>query len=275
MTTSFHQGDIMAKTTNRERELRELLEQLNLGGMAAIFAETALRAAKEHVSHEAYLWELASHEHDLRIQRRTARLLRQSLLPAEKTFRTFDLSKLPSTLQVQIERLKSGAFLESATNVVAVGKPGVGKTHALAAVGYELVKEGYPVLWLPTSTLVQRLLAAKRDLRLPQELAKLDKFVCVILDDLGYIQQDRDEMEVLFTFFSERYERKSLMLSTNLVFSEWERIFKHPMTALAAIDRIVHHSVILDMMEVESYRATEATIRELAQEGGTEAAKVK
>ena len=202
-------------------------------------------------------------------------MLRTSGLPGEKTFRTFDLGKLPSVIQLQVERLKSGTFLESATNVVAVGKPGVGKSHALAAIGYELIALGHPVLWLPTSTLVQRLLAAKRDLRLPQELAKLDKFACIILDDLGYIQQDRDEMEVLFTFFSERYERKSIMLSTNLVFSEWERIFKHPMTALAAIDRIVHHSVILDMMEVESYRATEATILQQAQERSPEAANVK
>lgn len=92
---------------------------------------------------------------------------------------------------------------------------------------------------------------------------------------LRYVQQDRDEMEVLFTFFSERYERKSIMLSTNLVFSEWERIFKHPMTALAAIDRIVHHSVILDLMEVESHRATEATFFQQTQERGTEAASVK
>ncbi|GHO55916.1 hypothetical protein KSB_43910 [Ktedonobacter robiniae] len=243
--------------------------------MAAIFAEVALRAAKEHLTHEAYLWELATHERDLRIQRRTTRLLRASGLPAEKTFRTLDLGKLPSAIQVQMARLKSGTFLEIATNVVAIGKPGVGKSHALAAVGHELVTQGHPVLWLPTSTLVQRLLAAKRDLRLPQELAKLDKFACVILDDLGYIQQDRDEMEVLFTFFSERYERKSIMLSTNLVFSEWERIFKHPMTALAAIDRIVHHSVILDMMEVESYRATEATIFQQAQETNAETASLK
>jgi DNA replication protein DnaC len=265
----------MPKTINRQVELRDLLEQLNLGGMAAIFAEVALRAAKEHLTHEAYLWKLAAHERDLRTQRRTARLLRASGLPAEKTFRTFDLGKLPSAIQVQVERLKSGAFLESATNVVAVGKPGVGKSHALATVGYELVVLGHPVLWLSTSTLVQRLLAAKRDLRLPQELAKLDKFACVILDDLGYVQQDRDEMEVLFTFFSERYERKSIMLSTNLVFSEWERIFKHPMTALAAIDPIVHHSVSLDMMEVESYRATEATILQQAVEKSTGAANLK
>src|ERR1700724_1157716 len=112
---------------------------------------------------------------------------------------------------------------------------------------------------MPSSLLIQRLLAAKRDLRLQQELSKLDKFSCVILDDIGYVQHDRDEMEVLFTFLAQRYERKSVMITTNLVFSEWQRIFKDPMTTLAAIDRVVHHSVILDMMGVESYRAKEAS----------------
>src|SRR5947199_9032759 len=134
----------------------------------------------------------------------------------------------------------------------------------MAALGYELILQGHPVLWISTATLVQRLLAAKRDLRLPYELSKLDKFACVILDDIGYVQQDRDEMEVLFTFLAERYERKSVIITTNLVFSEWERIFKNPMTTMAAIDRLVHHSVILDMMSVESYRATEASQEHLS-----------
>src|SRR6266498_1343814 len=134
----------------------------------------------------------------------------------------------------------------------------------MAAVGYAVIEAGYPVLWTPTSTLVQRLLAAKRDLRLPQELSKLDKFACVILDDIGYVQHDRDEMEVLFTFLAERYERKSVIITTNLVFSEWERIFKNPMTTMAAIDRLVHHSVILDMMSVESYRAEAASQQHLS-----------
>ncbi len=133
----------------------------------------------------------------------------------------------------------------------------------LAALGYELILSGHAVFWTPTSTLVQRLLAAKRDLRLPQELAKLDKYACVILDDIGYVQHDRDEMEVLFTFLSERYERKSVLITTNLVFSEWERIFKNPMTTMAAIDRVIHHCVILDMMAVESYRAHQASHQHL------------
>jgi len=250
---------------NRHTELRILLTRLNLGGMADVFADLALRAAKEGLSHEAYLFELLRHEEEQRTQRRTTRLLRASGLPLEKTFRTLALNRLSPALQLQLERLKSASFLDQAINVIAIGKPGVGKSHALAAVGYELIYAGYPVLWTPTSTLVQRLLAAKRDLRLPQEVAKLDKFACVILDDIGYVQHDRDEMEVLFTFLAERYERKSVMISTNLVFSEWQRIFKDPMTTMAAIDRVVHHSVILDMMSVESYRAEAASHQHLHQ----------
>jgi DNA replication protein DnaC len=253
----------MPKTTNRHSQLQTLLTQLNLTAMAEGSADVALRAAKEGLSHEAYLYELARLEVEQRTQRRTARLVRASGLPVEKTFRTLSLSRLTPTLQLQLERLKSASFLETATNVLAIGKPGVGKSHCLAAVGYELIYAGYPVLWMPTSALVQRLLAAKRDLRLPQELAKLDKFACVILDDIGYVQHNRDEMEVLFTFLAERYERKSVMITTNLVFSEWERIFKDPMTTMAAIDRLVHHSVILDMMSVESYRAEAASQQHL------------
>src|SRR5450755_1716463 len=253
----------MPKTSNRSIELQTLLTQLNLGAMADVFADVALRAAKEGLSHEAYLYELVRLETEQRTQRRTARLVRASGLPVEKTFRTLALSRLSPSLQLQLERLKSASFLGTATNIIAIGKPGVGKSHCMAAVGYAVIEAGYPVLWIPTSTLVQRLLAAKRDLRLPQELSKLDKFACVILDDIGYVQQDRDEMEVLFTFLAERYERKSVIITTNLVFSEWERIFKNPMTTMAAIDRLVHHSVILDMMSVESYRAEVASQQHL------------
>ena len=220
----------MAKS-NRHDDLQALLTRLKLTAMASGFAELALKAAKEHLSHEAYLYELASQEDQQRHARRIERLLRQSGLPQEKTFRTFELERLSPTLQLQVERLKSGAFLEQATNVIAVGRPGVGKSHALAAVGYELVQAGHAVWWTSTATLVQRLLAAKRDLRLPQELAKLDRFACVILDDIGYVQHDRDEMEILFTFLAERYESKSVMITTNLVFSEWNRIFKESNTA--------------------------------------------
>src|SRR5437016_744696 len=250
----------MLKTNNRHMQLQTLLTQLNLTAMADVSSDIALRAAKEGLSHEAYLYELARLETEQRTQRRTARLVRASGLPIEKTFRTLALNRLSPSLQLQLERLKSASFLETATNIIAIGKPGVGKSHCMAAVGYAVIEAGYPVLWTPTSTLVQRLLAAKRDLRLPQELAKLDKFACVILDDIGYVQQDRDEMEVLFTFLAERYERKSVMITTNLVFSEWQRIFKNPMTTLAAIDRVVHHATILEI-DRTSIRAEDAKLR--------------
>jgi DNA replication protein DnaC len=244
---------------DRHEELRLMLRSLKLPAIAALYQDLALKAAKANLTHEAFLYELVRAECIQRDEHRVARLQRLSGLPPDKTFRTLQLDQFPSLIREQLERLRSGAFLEDAINVVAAGKPGVGKSHALAAIGNELVLMGHPVLWTATATLVQELLAAKRDLRLPHALAKLDRYECVFLDDIGYVQHDRDEMEVLFTFLAERYERRSVAISTNLVFSDWNRIFKDPMTTLAAIDRVVHHSVILDLMGMDSYRAREAT----------------
>jgi DNA replication protein DnaC len=240
-------------------DLRTMLRTLHLSGVADNFADLAVKAATAHLPYETYLAEVVRCECLLREQRRIARLLRQSGLPAEKTFQTLQLDRFPPVVQQQVAHLRSGTFLGDAVNVVAAGKPGVGKSHLLAALGYELILHGKAVLWTSTASLVQRLLVAKRDLRLPQELARLDRYACLILDDIGYVQHERDEMEVLFTLLAERYERRSVAISTNLVFSEWERIFKDPMTTLAAIDRVVHHSVILDLMGMDSYRAQEAT----------------
>jgi DNA replication protein DnaC len=242
-----------------QTEVRTMLRALHLSGMADAFADLATKAASAHLTYESYLSEVVQCECILREQRRIARLLRQSGLPPDKTFRTLQLDRFPLNIQQQVEHLRSGAFIADAINIVAAGKPGVGKSHLLAALGHELILQGKAVLWTSTATLVQQLLVAKRDLRLPQTLAKLDRYTCVMLDDIGYVQHDRDEMEVLFTLLAERYERRSVAISTNLVFSEWERIFKDPMTTLAAIDRVVHHSVILDLMGMESYRAQQAT----------------
>ncbi len=240
---------------DRHAELLAMLRTLKLPAIADQVAELALKAAQEHLTHEAFLYELVQAEVHQREERRIARLLRQAGLPAEKTFRTLQLERFPPAVRQQVERLRSGAFVSEAVNVVAVGRPGVGKSHVLAAVAHHLVLQGHPVLWTSTATLVQRLLAAKRDLRLPQALAQLDRVAFLVLDDIGYVQHDQDEMEVLFAVLSDRYERRSVGISTNLVFSDWVRIFKSPLTTMAAIDRVVHHSVILDLMPVESYRA--------------------
>ncbi len=243
---------------DRHADLRAMLRTLRLPAMADHFADLALKAVKGGLTHEAFLYEVVQCEVTQREERRIARLLHQSVLPQEKTFRTLQLERFPALVRQQLDSLRRGAFLEEAVNVLAVGRPGTGKSHLAAALGHELVVQGHRVLWTPTANLVQRLLAAKRDLRLPQYLAQLDWFACLILDDIGYVQHDRDEMEVLFTLLAERYERRSLIITTNLVFSDWTRIFKDPMTPLAAIDRVVHHSVILDLMGLESFRAHEA-----------------
>jgi DNA replication protein DnaC len=239
-------------------ELLRLLQALKLGAMASALEDSALRAAKEGLSHEAFLLELARIEQSTKSARRIERLRQQSELLPAKTFRSLDLKRFAPGIRMQIERLREARFLAEAINVVAIGRPGAGKSHIACALGHALIDQGHPVLFTSTSALVQRLLAAKRDLCLPKELAKLDRFECLILDDIGYVQHDRDEMEVLFTLLAERYERKSVIITTNLVFSEWNRIFKDPMTTMAAIDRVVHHSVVLDLMAVESYRAEQA-----------------
>jgi DNA replication protein DnaC len=243
---------------NLREELLRLLRTLKLGAMASAVEDNALRAAKEGLSHEAFLLELVRTEQAAKSARRVERLRQQSELLPGKSFRTLDLKRFAPATRMQIERLRDGSFLAEAINVVAVGRPGAGKSHIACALGHALIDQGHPVLFAPTSALVQRLLAAKRDLCLPKELAKLDRFECLILDDIGYVQHDRDEMEVLFTLLAERYERKSVVITTNLVFSEWNRIFKDPMTTMAAIDRVVHHSVVLDLMAVDSYRAEAA-----------------
>lgn len=243
---------------NRHDALSTLLRDLRLATIADRFSDYALKATKEGLTHEEFLYELALAENEARQRRRYERLLGQSNLPREKTFASLRLDAFGLLTRQLISRMRSGAFLERAANLVLVGKPGAGKTHLAAAIGHELVERGIPVLFTSTYALMQRLLAAKRDLRLPQEMARLDRYELLILDDIGYVQQDREEMEVLFTLLAERYERKSVAITTNLVFSEWERIFKDPMTTMAAIDRVVHRSIILDLMAVPSYRAKEA-----------------
>jgi DNA replication protein DnaC len=160
----------------------------------------------------------------------------------------------------RLRELEGGDFLERAANVLCFGLPGTGKTHAACALGHALVQHGHAVLFTPTFRLVQELLAAKRDLALPRALHRLDAFDVIILDDLGYVQQSAEEVEVLFTLMAERYERRSMIITSNLVFGEWDQIFKNPMTTAAAIDRVVHHSVILEF-DGPSIRAEEAKKR--------------
>ena len=243
-----------------EQTLEMLLKSFKLPTFAREYAAVGDTAAREGLTHPAYLLALARMEAHERADRRTLRLLEESRLPKEKSLASFDLARLSPKARTSFNALKDGSFLDRAENVLAFGNPGTGKTHLLCALGQELVRNGRTVLFTPTFQIVQRLLAAKRDLRLPSELKKLDRFDALLLDDIGYVQQSREEMEVLFTLLAERYERRSVLITSNLVFSRWDQIFKDPMTTAAAIDRVVHHAVILEL-NMESYRAEAARQR--------------
>ncbi|MCP4663812.1 MAG: ATP-binding protein [bacterium] len=228
-----------------------LLKNFKLPTAAAELVRRVVEAGHEEalpVIHEVF-----EDERQDRWDRRVARLRHASKLPAGKRLETFDMDRLPLPLARQLRELCRGDFAERAVNVLAFGLPGTGKSHAVCAIGHALVESGHSVFFTPAFKLVQGLLAAKRDLELPRALRKLDKFEVLILDDIGYVQQDPSEIEVLFTLLAERYERRSVVITSNLVFSQWDRIFQNPMTTAAAIDRLVHHSVILEF-DVESYR---------------------
>lgn len=245
-------------TPEMQARLGELLTKFKLPTFST---EVVKRfAAAGHESALPTLLEVLEAEADERGQRRTERLLKAARLPPGKTFETLDRARVPRQIMLKLDGLATGEFVERADNVLCFGLPGRGKTHAAAALGHALVQRGHAVLFAPTFRVVQELLAAKRDLALPRALQRLDAFDVLILDDIGYVQQSTDEVEVLFTLMAERYERRSLIITSNLVFGEWDRIFKNPMTTAAAIDRVVHHSVILEFGG-RSKRADEAEQR--------------
>jgi DNA replication protein DnaC len=247
----------MAKDNDSKETLEGYLKELHLPAFRSSYEELARQAQQEGLGYEQYLLALAQRECQERRHKRVERLLHDSRLPLEKSWQALELKRLPAKVVQQARTLLEGSFLDRQENVLVFGQPGSGKTHLLSALGQELGRAGRKVAFRKCGLLVQELLAAKRDLKLPGLLKRYAGYEALILDDLGYVQQSREEMEVLFLLLAERYERGSVLLSSNLPFSGWEAIFKDPMTTAAAIDRLVHHAVIIEL-NVPSYRAEAA-----------------
>jgi len=247
----------MSKKKSVQEELMACLKELHLPTARECHAELGDAARREALSYEAYLLEVLQRECQGRRQHRTERLLRESRLPIQKSLGAFDMKRLPGKVSAVVQTLVEGSFVDRKENVLAFGNPGSGKTHLLCGIGQELARAGRTVYFRSTNLLVQELLLAKRELRLPRLIKKLSRYEALILDDLGYVQQSREEMEVLFTLLAERYERGSVLITSNLPFSKWEAVFKDAMTTAAAIDRLVHHSVILEL-NLPSYRVEQA-----------------
>ena len=255
----------MSQPRDLNKELTGYLRELHLPAVCRCFQDKARQAERETLGYEQYLLELIELECQERRENRIVRLLQASKLPLEKTLETFDLKRLPVKAARQVKALLDGTFLDRRENVLAFGNPGSGKTHLLSALGQELIRQGRRVAFSTCVRLVQDLLRAKKDLRLSRAIKKLAYYEALIIDDIGYVQQSREEMEVLFTLLAERYERGSVLLTSNLPFSKWEVIFKDPMTTASAIDRLVHHSVILEL-NIPSYRMEQAKKKKAEEE---------
>jgi DNA replication protein DnaC len=235
-----------------------LLRAMRLPTIAREYDQAIHRAEAENWGYQRFLSYLFETEANDRLQRKIARLLKDANLPAGKSLESLDQKLLPEKLRRQLPALLDADFVRRGDNLLCFGLAGRGKSHFVAAVAREWIcRHQLQVLFVPAFRLVTQLLAAKRDLKLPQAINRLQRFDAVVIDDIGYVQQSREEMEVLFHFLAERYEKKSVVITSNLVFSQWDQIFKDPMTTMAAVDRLVHHSTIVEFTG-ESHRATTA-----------------
>ena len=256
-----------AVSTGGRMEL--MLNDLRLPTIKRLASDLCAQSDREGWPGHRLLEALLEHELAERETRRIDRHRAESDLSPDKRLSSFDFAAVPSVSKAQVTALAEGVeWLDRGANVLLFGPPGVGKSHLVCALGHALIDAGKRVLFTRCSDLVQRLQAARRDLRLPQELAKLDRFDLLILDDLSYVRRDQAETSVLFELIAERYEHKSLAITANTPFSQWGEVFVEPAMTLAAVDRLVHHSTILEM-NVESYR------RRAAQQGLAPAARKK
>ena len=238
-----------------------ILGDLRLPAIKTLWPDFANRADKEGWPAARFLAALAEHEIAERARRRIARHLDEARLPPGKTLESFDFDAVPMVSKAQIMALAAGdTWLEQGANVIMFGPPGGGKSHLAAALGMALVETGWRVLFTRTTDLVQKLQLARRNLDLEAALAKLDKYHLLICDDLAYVTKDQAETSVLFELIGARYERRSLLVTANQPFGEWNKVFPDQAMTLAAVDRLVHHATILEM-NVESYRRREALER--------------
>ena len=236
-----------------------MLSELRLPTIGRLWADFAERSDKESWPASRFLASLLEHELAERARRRLDRYRVESQLDPTKTLASFDFAEVPMLSKAHVMALASGdAWLEKGATILIFGPPGVGKSHVGCGIGHALIDAGYRVLYMRTSELVQRLQAARKSLQLPQALAKLDRYDLLILDDISYVRKDQAETSVLFELIAERYERKSILITANQPFSGWNNVFPDPGMTIAAIDRLVHHSTIFELNNVESYRSKEA-----------------
>lgn len=241
-----------------EARLGLMLNELRLPTIKTLWPRFAEQADTEGWPAARFLAAITEHELAERANRRIARHLAEAHLPPGKTLDSFDFESVPMISKAQVMAMAAGdSWLAKGANVLMFGPPGSGKSHLAAAIGLALIENGWRVLFTRTTDLVQKLQVARRELQLEAAIAKLDKFDLLILDDLAYVTKDQAETSVLFELISARYEQRSILITANQPFGEWNKVFPDPAITLAAVDRLVHHATIFEM-NVESYRRRSA-----------------
>ena len=258
-----------AAASTADGRLGLMLGELRLPTVRRLASDLCAQSDREGWPGRRLIEALLEHELAERETRRIDRHRAQSQLSPDKRLSSFDFAAVPSVSKAHVTALAEGhEWLDRGANVLLFGPPGVGKSHLVCGLGHALIEAGRRVLFIRCTDIVQRLQAARRDMKLPQELAKLDRYDLLILDDLSYVRREQPETSVLFELIAERYEHKSLAITANTPFSQWGEIFVEPAMTLAAVDRLIHHATILEM-NVESYR------RRPTQDRGAPAARLK
>lgn len=247
----------MSLERHLQQSVETLLKNLSLPIFARNYHDLAQAYEKQERSYVDYLKELSLKETEYRYQQRINRLLKQAKLPRNKILQDFEINRIPCLSPTQIQTLAKGDFIDRYENLLIFGNPGTGKTHLSIALAREWCLLGRKVYYTTASSLVQHLLQAKSHLQLEQFIKKMDRFEIVLIDDISYVPYERHETDVLFTLLAARYEMRSIVITSNLPFAQWNTIFKDEMTTTAAIDRLVHHSTILEL-NAESYRIATA-----------------
>lgn len=229
------------------------LTSLNLLAMRDVYLSLSETMTKQRLSHIDYLGELTKIELEQRHQKCVQQLIKLAKLPRNKLLLDFDITRIPGLHPGVIKSLSNGDFIDRNENLLIFGNPGTGKSHLSIALTREWCLQGRRCLYVTAAHLVQDLLIAKSKMTLNSAIKKLDRFEVLVIDDISYIPYEKAESDVLFVLLAERYEQRSMVVTSNLVFSAWGQIFKDEMTTNAAIDRLVHHSTILELNS-ESYR---------------------